>query len=152
MKKRLSGKDYTIEIVLLVIGVFLASRLSVIFKEDQAIDDILLPVLGVLLVGLSVFLIRTRLIIEFDNNYLYLTRGKNSIVLPLSNVTTIEATTSGSKLRREFILKYLDADAEVFSIHFNPKENGNLEEFVELVKKQNPKVNYQLYSKFFWQS
>ncbi|MFT3701455.1 MAG: hypothetical protein QM802_03755 [Agriterribacter sp.] len=149
MKKKISREIYDVEIIMLLTGLVFIYRLRFISKEGPAIEDILLSVSGILLIWFSVILIRNRLIIECDDNYLYLTRGKNSIVLPLSNVTTIEATVSGSRWRREFILKYLDADAKTFTIHFTPNEDGSLEEFGKLVKKQNPQVNYQPYSKFF---
>lgn len=152
MKKRLSRKYYTIEIVMLAAGLFLAWRLPFIFKQYQTIDNILLPFLGVLLVWFSIFLIRNTLIIEFDNNYLYLTRGKKSIVLPLSHITAIKAAISGHMELSQFMLEYLDADAKTFSLHFAPKQDGSLKQFVELVKAQNPQVDYQPYSKFFWQN
>ena len=50
MKKRLSEKDATIEIVLFVVGVFLISKLCFTFNQESAIDDIFLPFLGVLMI------------------------------------------------------------------------------------------------------
>jgi hypothetical protein len=143
MKKKISKKEATAQIVMMVVGLFFAFRFRFIFKKDASIDDILFPFLGAFLVWLSFFLIRNRLVIEFDNNYLYLTRGKKSIVLPLSQVTALKATVSGNKWRQEFIIEYSDMDAKVFSLHFTPNNDGSLEEFVEVVRKQNPRFDYQ---------
>ena len=97
MKKKISKKDAASQIVMMVLGLLLAFRFRFIFRNDASIDDILFPFLGVFLIWLSFFLIRNRLVIEFDDNYLYLKRGKKSIVLPLSHVTALKATFSGNK-------------------------------------------------------
>lgn len=143
MKKKISKKDAASQIVMMVLGLLLAFRFRFIFRNDASIDDILFPFLGVFLIWLSFFLIRNRLFIEFDDNYLYLTRGKKSIVLPLSHVTALKATFSGNKWLQEFALEYSDMDAKTFSLHFTPNSDGSLEEFVEIVKKQNPQFDYQ---------
>ena len=40
MKKTLTAKYYTIEIVMLAIGLFLARKLPFIFKQDEDIENI----------------------------------------------------------------------------------------------------------------
>ncbi|OJY87621.1 MAG: hypothetical protein BGP14_12980 [Sphingobacteriales bacterium 44-15] len=43
-------------------------------------------------------------------------------------------------------LKYIDLDDKKFSVRFIPVYDGSFEQFVECVKKQNPKVIFQPHS------
>ncbi|MFT3705254.1 MAG: hypothetical protein QM802_23000 [Agriterribacter sp.] len=84
--------------------------------------------------------------IEFDPDYLYLPRGKNSITLPLSHINTIKLTMTAINGSHIWKIKYTDMDDKKFAARFLPASTGYFEDFVAQVKKVNPDLIYQPYS------
>ena len=82
MYRRISRKDYSIEAVLLIAGLLMSYNLRFIF-QPYPVRNILLSLSGILLVWLSVYLIKNKLVIDFDDQCVHIKRGKHSIVLLL---------------------------------------------------------------------
>lgn len=145
MRKKVSTKDNSFEIVILVIGVILAIRLRFIFSPYPD-DNLFWGLIGVLTIWGAVYSLKNKTVIEFDADYLYLSRGKNAIMLPLSHVNTIKLTMTRINSRRVWKLKYTDMDDKKFAARFLPADDDHFQAFVEQVKKANPNLIYQPYS------
>jgi len=141
MKKKISKKHRNIENVMLITGVILTCKFRFIFEWHRNMIDILLAFGGIFLICFAVIMIRNMLVIEFDDNYLYMTRGKKSIILPLSQITDITRAFSGRRGPRYWRLIYIDMDGKRFSVHFAELDDESLKEFIETAKKRNPRLN-----------
>lgn len=145
MRKRISTKDNSFEITILIVGVILAIRLRFIFSPYPG-SNLLYGLIGIVTVWGAVYMMKNKTVIEFDTDYIYLSRGKNGIMLPLSHVNTIKLTMTRINAGRVWKLKYTDMDNKKFAARILPSNNGNFEAFVEQVKKANPQLIYQPYS------
>ena len=114
--------------------------------QPYPVRNILVSLSGILLVWLSVYLVKNKLSIDFDDQYMHIKRGKHSVTLPLSHVTTIKLTMTTLTMQHYWKLKYIDLDGKKFAVRFMPVYDGSFEQFVDCVKKQNPQVIFQPHS------
>lgn len=97
-------------------------------------------VLGLILAATSIYILIRPLIVKFDDNYMYIFRGKHLQQIPLGNIYKIKLTMTSIEPAR-FVRKigYLDLNSERKAIRILPNVwNQHFEEFKEKMKQKNP--------------
>ena len=75
--------------------------------------------------------------LKFDNNNLYIKRGKKETTVPLANIISIKRSSTKVNGSRYWILIYLDAQNKERKLRFDSDFNS---EFHNAVRKMNPEV------------
>jgi len=120
------------------------------FGENSLSDIYGQTLIGLIATIAGIYYIIKPRIIRFDDNYLYVCRGKEIKKVPLERIYKIKLTMSKIGLQRVWKIGYTDSHNQSETVRVILRLwNNNFQLFQEKVKEKNPSIRIQDWSHSF---